>query len=362
MPFNEYNGQLALINLFLWFILWYKYRSVIFTNPIKKVNSNYVYAFIVTSLYCVFAFAEADTYHLEPLYEISYKTDERFHLEPFYIWSIQVLPHNYYFWRFAIWGTSIYILLYRLSYKLRLDNNLICLVLPISLLPYLSQTRGTLGFVLLLLSIVLLVGSGWYKKMLGACFLLGSLYLHKSIPIFALMIPIAYFFPFKKKTILISLIVYPFLYKSVGYISSEILSFSFLNETTTESGNAYLERDNVDFTAIGLLFNIVQWVTIGLALFVTSKYFTISTKNIDNRILIIHKYAYVMFYVAFLFYGQSLSGFLYSRTLHFAYFPLFISLTYYLQRTHRRKIDSILIVLLLLFSFKEIAYQVYKYW
>ena len=346
MTFNEYNGQLALINLFLWFVLWYKYRSVIFKQPIKKISFNYTYAFIIASLYCVFAFAEADTYHLEP----------------FYNWSIQVLPHNYYFWRFAIWGTSIFILLYRLAYKLRLNNNVLCLTLPICLLPYLSQTRGTLGFVLLLLSMALLIERNYYNKILGVCFFIASLCLHKSIPVFALIIPVAYFLPFKKRTILLSLIVFPILYQSVSYISSEILSLSFLNETTTEMGNAYLERDNVDFTTVGVLFNVIQWVTIGLILFITSKYFINSQENIDNRVLFIHKYVYLMFYTAFLFYDQPMSGFLYSRTLHFAYFPLFISFTYYLQHTQRKKIDSISIIFLLLYSFKEIAYQVYKYW
>lgn len=360
----DYSGQLALINLVIWFVMLFKCRRA-YTLPFihNTKGSGYLMVTIFTIIYGVFAFAEADTYHLEDGYEYMYKSGILIQVEPFYLSLIQALPYNYYLFRLVVWGIAAILLFYS-AYRIKLDSKDVGFAMAITLLPYFSQTRGSLGFTLLLLSMTLVIAINQKisVRLLGVVGIFLSISFHKSIPIYILLIPVAYLLPLKQKYINASLILFPILYTSMSMLSTSVLQLTFLDEITVEKGNSYLDREATEFNTTGMFFNIFQWISIVLLMFIMTKYYINNKDNCNKTILFIHKYAYVVFYVAFLCFGQAFSSFLYSRTLHFGYFPLLFSFAYYLQNTYRNKLDKIVILLLTLSSFKEIAYHIYKWW
>lgn len=360
----DYSGQLALINLAIWFVMLFKYRQVYTLTFARNTRGrDYIIVTILSITYGVFAFAEADTYHLEEGYEYMYTSGILTHIEPFYLNLIQVLPHSYYLFRLVVWGVAAIFLFYS-ARKIKLDSNNIGFSMAITLLPYFSQTRGTLGFALLFLSIILTISINQKTsiRLLGVIGIFLSMSLHKSIQIYILLIPIAYLLPLKRKYIIASLILFPLFYSSVSTLSTSLLQLTFLNEITVEKGNSHLEREAVEFNTTGIFFIIFQWISIVLLMFILTKYYIRNKNNCNKSVLFIHKYAYIVFYVALLCLGQTFSSFLYSRTLHFGYFPLLFSLAYYLQNTLRDKLDKTAILLLILSSFKEISYHIYKWW
>lgn len=360
----DYSGQLALINLVIWFVMLFKNkRAYMLPFTYNAKGNGYLMLFVFTVLYGVFAFAEADTYHLEDGYEYMYKSGILIQVEPFYLSLIQALPHNYYLFRFVVWGAAAILLFYS-TYRIKLDSKNVGFAMAITLLPFFSQTRGTLGFTLLLLSMILVmsINQKISVRLLGMLGIFLSMSLHKSIPIYILLLPVAYLLPLKQKYINASLILFPVLYTSMSMLSASVLQLAFLDEMTVEKGNSYLDREATEFNAIGMFFNVFQWSSIILLMFVMTKHYISNKDNCSKTILFIHKYTYVVFYVAFLCFEQAFSSFLYSRTLHYGYFPLLFSFAYYIQNTCRNKLDKIAILLLALSSFKEIAYHIYKWW
>ena len=148
MENNIYSGQLALINLAIWVILIVKYKKVFSSNVCVSITrTKYTWPILLLALYGVFAYAEADTYHLEEGYEYMYRTHDIIQVEPFYFWLIQTLPNNYILFRMVVWGSAS-ILIYISARRMNLNPETFGFFLAINFLPQFAQTRGTIGFAL----------------------------------------------------------------------------------------------------------------------------------------------------------------------------------------------------------------------
>lgn len=156
-------------------------------------------AYITACLVWSFAYAEADTYHLEEGYEYMYRTHDIIQVEPFYFWLIQTLPNNYILFRMVVWGSAS-ILIYISARRMNLNPETFGFFLAINFLPQFAQTRGTIGFALLMLALIYVSQSR--KKIniiIGVLMIFATYFLHKSIPMFILFIPLAISLPLTKK-------------------------------------------------------------------------------------------------------------------------------------------------------------------
>lgn len=153
-----YSAALAGINLFLWIVTIIKYRTAYLKNP--AFSSRYIFVGFILILYSTFAFAEADTYHYEYIFNNMRAYQERGHIEVFYYWLSQIIS-NYYVWRIAIWGTAAWLII-QCCKRMNLNANIVGFLLPILFFRQFSLTRGTLGFALLMFCVVLLFNSSRY--------------------------------------------------------------------------------------------------------------------------------------------------------------------------------------------------------
>lgn len=357
-----YSSGLACINLALFLLMVVKYRQVYMRHCIVKNVTSYKFIIFCLTLYSVFAFAEADTYHYMNLYEDLYKSQFSWHVEPAHFWIIKHLPHGYYLWRLFVWGVSA--LLYIKVFKhLQISADIAGFVIAIIMLNPFSQTRGTLGFSLMMVALSYYVPfkiSNAIRLFLVITVIILSTFFHKSLVVYALMFLLAVLFPYNKKTIIISLLLFPVFYGAIYTLSSDILEMGILGEQTIDRGTSYLERGSEgSYNILGVLTNSIKWIALLLYFYETSKYYIKSTCN--KTVVYIQKYTYVLVYVSFLFYGQNVSAFLYSRTLNFAMFPLAISFAYYLQNAKYYKHRNIIFFLFFLNTLYEITYHIYKF-
>ena len=328
---------------------------------VKNVN-NYKFVIFYLTLYSVFAFAEADTYHYMNLYEDLYKSQVPWHVEPAHFWIIKHLPHGYFLWRLFVWGVSA--ILYTKAFKhLQISANVAGFVIAIIMLNPFPQTRGTLGFSIMMIALAYYVP---FKicNAIRVIFILIAIVLatffHKSLGIYALLFPLAVLMPYNKKMIILSLILFPVLYAAVYTLSGDFLEIGFLGKQTIESGTSYLERGTEGaYNIFGILTNSIMWMALFLYFQETTQYYITNTCN--EAIITIQKYTYILVYVSFLFLGQNLSAFLYTRTLNFAMFPLAISFAYYLQNSKYSKKKNLIIFLFFLNTLYEISYHIYKF-
>lgn len=358
-----YSSSLACISLAIFLLVVVKYRKIYMGHSVIKAVKSYGFVVLYLTLYSVFAFAEADTYHYMGLYEDLYKTQFSWHVEPAHFWIIKHLPHGYYIWRLFIWGISAMIFVKAFKY-LKISADVAGFVIAIIMLNPFSQTRGTLGFSIMMFALSYYVpfriGNVIRFVFVGLTIAL-STFFHKSLGIYALLFPLAVLLPYNKKTIILSLILFPVFYTAIYTLSSDILGMGFLGEQTIDRGASYLERESEGtYNIYGILTNSIMWIALFLYFQETTKYYL---KNTCNKVILyIQKYTFVLVYISFLFYGQNISSFLYTRTLHFAMFPLAISFAYYLQNSTFSKMTKWTMFFFFLNTLYEITYHIYKFY
>lgn len=357
-----YSSSLACISLAIFLLVIVKYKQVYMSYNIARNVNNYKFVILYLTLYSVFAFAEADTYHYMGLYEELYKSQFPWHVEPAHFWIIKHLPHGYYVWRLFIWGISA--ILYIKTFKLlKIRADVTGFVIAITMLMPFAQTRGTLGFAMMMLALVyyvpLKIGTA-IRFIIVVSIIVVSTFFHKSLGVYALLFPLAVLLPYNRKMIITSLVLFPILYVAVYTLSNDILEMGFLGEQTIDRGTSYLERGSEGgYNIFGILTNSIIWMALFLYFYETTQYYI---KNTCNKVVIyLQKYTYLLAYVSFLFYGQNVSDFLYTRTLNFAMFPLAISFAYYLQNSEYCKKRNVIIFLFFLNTLYEITYHIYKF-
>ncbi len=356
----NYDGHLAIINFVIWLILIIFYHSEF--NRFSGKKCTYTLFYVLSALTFVYAFSEADTYHYEVLYEEMYRYHEQIHVESFYFWLIQILPHGYFLWRFVIWGTALWLLI-RTFKRYELDVRTMCFVFPMILSNQFAITRGCLGISLLLLSLSYLLKPGrsrTWSYVFGIAGIVLSSFLHNSLPLF-IFILILSFYPFRKSTYLLSVLAFPFLYTMAIPAVSYVLSGSLFDEETVDFATAYFEGEGTEITAFGLMRQIIDYIPRFLAFIVLIKTFCFSKEQVPGYIRILLQYSYLLFYVALLFLGQGLVGFISNRTIHIMCFPLTIVVVYYLTDRERPLLMKIAMAFFLLSTLYTYSYTIYKW-
>lgn len=353
-----YSGKLAIINLIIWlFLLVYYFRN-------SKRNNIPVLAYVLILLFATFAFSETDTYHYHEAYDQMLLYNSPVHVENFYFWLINILPQNYYIWRFVIWGISLILL--QITFKrYKLDVNSAGLCFTLILLQQFIVTRGSLGVALFMFAISLFLfpsKSRIISYILSAAFIALSIYLHRSLPVYIGLLVFA-FIPLNKITVILSLILLPILRTGLLSYVYDILSIGFFSADTMSFVESYLEDDKSVANLNGFIRHVIELFPIILMFVLLIKEYVFKKKYIDKSVKFIFNYSYVLFYVAMLFWGQQTSSFISSRTIHMMCYPLVIVAAYYMSTNKRRNvlfnISLIGFIIADLFAF---LYTIFKYW
>ena len=355
------SGKLTLINLFLWLILVYVYRSEYF----RTTNRPGKYGLIgfIAILFSTFAFSEADTYHYEYIYDKMVLYNVRIHIEEFYFWLVQVLPQNYYIWRFAIWGSAalIYIKVCKVN---KLDSRIVGLIFPLILIQQFAVTRGCLGITLFLLGASVFIKREKQNKALyiwSVFAIVASLFLHKSLPLFIAIAALA-FIPLNKKTFIILLILFPILRGFVLPFVFDFIGSGFFDKETASFATSYLEKEKSEMNFNGMLRMILEYAPRFIIFYVLIKCFIYRKVLIPRNIRFFFNYSFVLFYIALLFLGQATSSFVTNRTIHMMCFTLLIPTVYYLQNTKRSRTEKNALLLFMCSDLFAFAYQIITCW
>ncbi len=358
-----YSGCLSLINLAIWIILILFFKNYQRETTGLDRFSNLVLGLCVI-LFCVCGFSEADTYHYIPIYEDIIKYGEIAHIEPLYCWMAENLPHDYYIWRLAIWGGA-FVLYLTLAKRFNIDNKFLGFSFAVILLQQFVVTRASFGISLFLLSSSLLYKNILKNKEISICLgilgIIASFSLHRSMPIF-LFIAVGVLIPLNKKNLIISIILFPLIRIGILPYVEDLFMSNFFNDQTNEFANTYLNREASILNIRGLLPQYIIYSARLILISILIKHIAFN----DDAPMFIRKllqFTYILFYIAILFWGQNVSSFVTSRTIHFMCFPLTIVLAYYLSTTpSTTRMFKTSIFLFIFYDLYQFLYHAWKWW
>ena len=286
------------------------------------------------------------------------------HVEPFYYWLINFLPHNYYIWRCIVWGTAA-ILLIATFKRLGINATSAGLLFPLLLLQQFTVTRGCLGIALFLYAISFLFNPAAHKYLSYIFAIIGcglSLFLHQSLPLFVIIAILA-LIPINKSVFILSVLLFPVIRAGIVPYVFDVLSSDIIMEDTASFAQRYFEADKSVANINGILRLCLEYVPRILIIIVLVKEYVFGKIKEPKYIVFLFKYSYILFYIALLFLGQEISSFISSRTIHIMSFSLTIVGAYYMTINKTRplmlKFSIIFFIISDMYSF---IYSIYKWW
>ena len=369
---NQYSWQLLLINVFIYFIsIFIAKPQITYTNPQKNnIKKGIIGFFILLIINAIFAFWAEDSYHywgdfiVAKLYS-NYKISK---YEAIYNWIAGVSGNNYFLWRTYIFTPACLFLYYTGKRLNLLNRNFLTALLLFG--SFLAYTRGMLGHSMLIFSKILLSEkqSNLFTKIIGIVFFCGSYFFHKSMFI-NIIFAIVAFFPFDKKSIVISLILFPFLTAVATYIVDGIasgqidLSFGDGVGGVGDRTTLYATQKKASYTFYGIIGKLVEIIPQYFLLFYLYK--KVIIQNIFKE-KIIYKYlfrlTYVSFYIASLFFFVETSPWIYERFKYMGFFPImFVLSAVWSKETSQSKWAKTIILLQSFAIFWMLSYKFYKW-
>lgn len=364
--YNNVSGKLGLICFFIYLIMLMKGRRT-YSGTMAQTN-NYWFVFICMVLYSVLGFLETDTIRYYYAYEemIDYGNNV---FEPFYLWLATHLPHAFLLWRFVIWGGAC-VLMVMSAKLLKLDAGVFCFLVPLLFIIQLSVTRGAIGLALMIFCTIILIQSLEKRKtlliLIAIIGIIVSVFLHKSMIIFIFILLAAFIIPFNNKTMVASLILFPFLYIIVLQLFKDFSFFGQLNEDQVYLISVYQESDKLEKNINGILFTFFEKTVLLMLLFIMTKKYLYDRIETTKTHFFIFKYTYLMVYVSFLFLGQEVSNWVSDRTLHAGSFALILCATQcfdcHLTKQKRTLLEKIVIMgFLVITLWKQLSF-IKMYW
>ena len=269
--YSHYNGKLGLICFAIYLVMLIRGRRTFSGNT--ALSQNYWFVFLGMALYSVLGFLEPDTYHYHYAYEEMRSTGFQI-FEPFFFWLAMHLPHSFLLWRFAIWGTASFLMI-QSAKKLDLNANVMCFMAPILFLTQLSVTRGAIGLALMVFCAIIFIQSLEKKKLVFVIIailgIFASSFMHKSMIIFIAIMVASCFIPLNKRTFIISLILFPFLYAASLQIFQNFSFFEQLNEDQAQLITHYQSTEKTEMNINGIIQTIFEKTVIVLLLFNMAK-------------------------------------------------------------------------------------------
>lgn len=328
----------------------------------KRIQASYplersklILLFVLITIYSVFEFAGGDFFHYKEFYEQVHDTGTDQGLDSIYLWLIELIPNNFYLWRLAIWGPAAFlwvIIIKRLGYSPKLAGCLFFLVVFFLFV----GARQALGFCTIYLGITLILKSTRsLDTFCGLLLFFSAAFLHSTMIVYMLLLILS-ILPLKKRFILISLLIFPIVYKFFGlFIEKFLVCLDVYNYSSSDTFVKYLESEyRREYNIIGYSRIFIDRLPIFILLFMSIK--DVYWKNLEMhriyRCFLIM--TYVLIYISFLFVGRDVSAYIAPRFWDASLFPLTLFLGGYLSR--KKSNHSILLAMALLIISKVFTY------
>lgn len=349
----------VLFNLSGWLLMLLMSRHQFARQSNRGVGYTGFLFFVI--LFSTFGFTSGDYFHYQGLYDQISQTHVNQHLEDIYFWLIVNLPDSYTIWRFVVWsGAAIFfaLTLRRMKADIQFAGLIFCLIL----LCYFPNMRQSLGYSVLYFSAATIFfskGSKTKAFILGMIGIVCSYFLHKSMFVYILLFGMA-LIPFNKWIYLLSIPLFPILYKSVTLIAMYFLTNTIADETSIESGTEYIESDFYQIANIFGLLQLSLWrIPILLLLFYAIRNIYFKKEPIKRGYKVFLNYTFILIYISFLFYGQQTSAFLSPRFWDASTYTATIFLSCYLYDKPRTKLIKGSLYCLILANLYNFSYAIY---
>lgn len=362
----NYEASPVLLNIFLFLLLLYTFLPVY--NGKNELNrklsrtSDYIYAGVLIILYCTFGYADNDFYHYKDLYQ----SIGQEHMEPIYWWIKNHITHNSYLsWRFIVWGLATILMLWTVK-RLDLDIRTSICFISIFYLMTLSIMRGNLGLSIMFLGYSYLVKPTHARTVSyiwGTVLIAISYFFHSSMILSIAMLAVT---PLKlnKKTVIISLVLFPVFVGIVTNFLTEVISggLAFNNDmmNTGETLQSYAERDMSVSNINGKIAKSITYLPIFVSMIYITYKVVFQKIQLPKHIHCFFVYWYAMTYFASLFYFQETSQWLYIRFMMMAYFPMTVVLTHYYSTCKTTRMMKLIMLLALLACAYKLSYVIYS--
>lgn len=345
----------------LWLIAFF-----IFLPSLKKFTKkgNAFFLWIFMSLYSTFEFTGGDFMNYLEIYSLNLLSpNESIHLEDFYYWLMQILPPNYFLWRFCIWGLASFFWILTLK-KLNQNIRFAGMVFLLIVFFLFVGARQALCFSVLYytLSILQKDKQKLTLQRICVCILLtiGVYFLHKTAIVYIIITGIS-LFPFGKKTLIISLILFPIIYKVFDFISFYFISeYSSFNEQSASVMERYMEGESLTANINGVIRLIIDRSAIFLLLFYSIWKIYFKNEVCPKVYLTLLKISYLLIYISYLFTGRDISKFIAPRFWDAALFPFTLFIAGYMFNKRNSIFFKACIILLILSKLYSMSYIVYK--
>jgi len=333
--YTDYSWQMAIVSLLFFAAMVFIAKPwATYAAPQKRIDDHKGVRrfFFWYTLLSVFAFWEYDTYNAATTFYyyntfLQYEIDD---FEAFYNWLAMALHGNYLLWRALVWIPACYFM-YAIGKRLRAwDKNLLVVVVLFG--AFFAYTRGMLGHAMLLLGLVLTIDSDSHKfvKFVGLLVIFGSYFLHKSIYI-NMLFAIMALAPLKRKTIIISLCLFPICVTAVTIITNRIaegdliLTFGDSVGGRSDRSQLYAAAERTVSNANGIIWQVVSLLPqyLAYAYLIKRVVFDDVFKGIEKERIYRYMFrlSYVAMYVASCFYFTEASVWIFSRFLVYVVLP-----------------------------------------
>ena len=330
--------DLLLIYLAMFLVLLIIAKPLKSLNNIRTISENVtntekIVFFIFYALCLIFAFDSNDFYSYAEAFYIQrqYVNVEYMGWESIFNWFANI-TNNYVLWRATIWGLAV-LITYWTAAILKLNNRGFLLSVALFGFGLDVYTRGIIGHTMLVLGAVLFMDkkSNTLTKIVGLAIVCVSYYFHKSMYVNIIFAVLA-LFPFGKKTVVLSLIAFPFLTTIATYLINGIVSGELelaLGEGVGGVGDrtkGYASQERMQSNLLGIIGKIVKLTPDYLTLFylyykvIVQKIF--SKEKRERVYTYLFRLKYVAFYIASLFYFVETSSWIYERFKYMGFFPL----------------------------------------
>lgn len=372
----HYEAIPVLFNIFIFIVMLYTF-SAVYNNGmyIKRRYTpvvDYIFVFVLISLYSTYAFTEPDFYHYEGIFKYMDLTGTVRHIEPIYAWIKNNIANDYILWRFAVWGTATVLMLQtirRLELKI---ETAICFLAMFYLIAF-TVSRVSIGISLMFLGYSLIVKpSQWMSGLfmskmpsyiIGLLMIIGSFFFHRTMFI-AILFLLTTFLKFKKSAITVSLILFPFLVTLTTYLVDYIMvaGLSGVGADMQIGGKVqgYVGGEKRVANIFGQLQKVVQYTPIVMSIYYITRKVVYEKVKLPSHIYPFFVYWYITSYVAFLFSFQEVSNWIFARVLSMAYFPMIVVLTYFYSNNKQSRFGRAILLFGLLWCAYTFSYCVYS--
>jgi hypothetical protein len=369
-----YSWSLLLISIFVYIASIFVAKPQITYNNLQRnnVKKGTIAFFILLMINSVFAFWSEDTYHSWEGFIIAnqYQSFEVLGYEQYYNWLATAVGNDHFLWRACIWIPACLFMYWSAKRLDLLNRNFLVAMLLFG--SFLSYTRGMFGHAMLVFGVILFMDkkSNTLTKIIGLALVCVSYYFHKSMYVNIIFAVLA-LFPFGKKTVVASLIAFPFLSTVATYLIDGIVSEQIdmaLGEGVGGVGDRtllYASEERGVFSMLRIIDLIIKIVPEYLTLFYLCNKVMVQKifEKKDKVFVYLFRLAYVAFYIASLFYFVDTAFGIYDRFKYMGFFPMvFVLGAVWSKEKYSSKWIKVIILLQALSILYILSYKLYKWY